>query len=177
MIKAFGRDEYINCEPEDLIPRPSTKDDKPEDKKDGLTTGKAKESGGIKDAAASQPKAKPDKKEEKKKEDMTSVSMQSGGFNSSILETSEDEEMKKKQQAKEEKKKKKGLTEAELNALVDIELCETETMTLIYMPSTVVPHDTEENGPYAQVIANNKQYDILINNKEYRGDNYNQRGS
>jgi len=103
--------------------------------------------------------------------------MQSGGFNSSLLETSEDEEMKKKQQAKEEKKKKKGLTEAELNALVDIELCETETMTFIYMPSTVVPHDTEENGAYAQVISNNKQYDILINNKEYRGDNYNQRGS
>lgn len=82
--------------------------------------------------------------------------MQSGGFNSSLLETSEDEEMKKKQQAKEEKKKKKGLTEKELSEIVDIELCETETLTLIHMPSTVVPHDTEENGPYAQVIANNK---------------------
>jgi len=50
-------------------------------------------------------------------------------------------------------------------------------MTLIHMPSTVVHHDNEENGAYAQVIANNKQYEILINNKEYRGDNYNQRGS
>jgi hypothetical protein len=70
MIKAFGRDEYINCEPEDLIPRPGALTDAPDAKKDGTSAaGKAKESGGAKDAAASQPKAKPDKKEEKKKDD------------------------------------------------------------------------------------------------------------
>ena len=54
MIKAFGRDEYINCEPEDLIPRPGALTDAPDAKKDGTSAaGKAKESGGAKDAAAS----------------------------------------------------------------------------------------------------------------------------
>lgn len=95
-----------------------------------------------------------------------------------MLETSEDEEAKKKVAAKEEKAaRKKGLTEEELSLPVDVELCETETMTLIYMPSILVPHDTEENGAYAQVIAANKQYEELINNKTFRADNYNQRGS
>ena len=102
--------------------------------------------------------------------------MQSGGFNSSLLETSEDEEAKKKE-AKEEKARKKGLTEAELNVLVDVELCESETLTLIHIPSIIVPHDAEENGPYQVVINDNKTYDELINNKTFRADNYTMRGS
>lgn len=97
--------------------------------------------------------------------------MQSGGFNSSLLETSEDEEAKKKV-AKEEKARKKGLSEEELNALVDVELCETETLTLIYIPAIIVPHDTEENGAYQTVVKDNKAYDELINNKTFRADNY-----
>lgn len=44
---------------------------------------------------------------------------------SSLLETSEDEEAKKKADEKAAKKAKKGLSEEELSAQVDIELCET----------------------------------------------------
>jgi hypothetical protein len=79
--------------------------------------------------------------------------------------------------AKEEKARKKGLSEEELNALVDVELCETETLTLIYIPAIIVPHDTEENGAYQTVVKDNKAYDELINNKTFRADNYTQRGS
>lgn len=79
--------------------------------------------------------------------------------------------------AKEEKARKKGLSEKELDALVDVELCETETLTLIYIPAIIVPHDTEENGPFQMVVKDNKAYDELINNKTFRADNYTQRGS
>jgi hypothetical protein len=43
------------------------------------------------------------------------------------------------------KKNKKGLSEREINALVDIELCETNTMDLLFIPSSLVPNDTEEH--------------------------------
>ena len=61
--------------------------------------------------------------------------------------------------------------------MIDIDLCETETLTLIYIPSTIVPYDTEENGPYSQVTSKNKEYEQLLNSKEYRGDNYTTRGA
>lgn len=57
---------------------------------------------------------------------------------SSLLETSEDEEAKKKEQEKLDKKAKKGLTERELDANVDIELVESETMTFMMIPSSWV---------------------------------------
>ena len=91
--------------------------------------------------------------------------MQSAGFGSSLLETSEDEEAKTKAKEKAEKKKKKGLTEAELNEMIDIDLCETETLTLIHIPSTIVPFDGDENGPYNQVTAKNKEYEQLLYSK------------
>jgi len=105
------------------------------------------------------------------------MSMQSGGFNSSLMETSEDEEAKKKEQAREERQRKKGLSETELSALIDVELCETETLTLINIPSILVPHDAEENGPYALVQQDNKAYEDLMSSKQYRADNYAVRGS
>lgn len=41
---------------------------------------------------------------------------------SSFMETSEDEEARKKEQEKEDRKAKRGLTEAEKEAMVDIDL-------------------------------------------------------
>jgi hypothetical protein len=58
------------------------------------------------------------------------------------LETSEDEEAKRKEQEKLEKKAKKGLTERELEAIIDIELAETETFTLLFIPSSQVQQDS-----------------------------------
>ena len=124
--------------------------------KTGATKG-GKESGVGKDKAAetSQPKAKAEDKDAKKKEEKdASVSMQSGGFNSLLLETSEDEEAKTKAKEKEENKKKKGLTEEELSEIIDIELCETETMWLMHFPSAVI-NDVSENQ---HVVEQNDRY-------------------
>lgn len=43
------------------------------------------------------------------------------------------------------KKSKKGLSEKEIEALVDIELCETATIEMLYIPGVVVAMDTEEH--------------------------------
>jgi hypothetical protein len=64
---------------------------------------------------------------------------------SSLLETSEDDEAKKKADEKLSKKKKKDLTEKEQEAIVDIELAETETFDLLFIPSIQVPNDTPEH--------------------------------
>ncbi len=92
---------------------------------------------------------------------------------SSLLETSEDEEAKKKEQEKLDKKAKKGLTEKELDAVVDIELAETETMTFMMIPSSWVQNDGEE---FTHLSAENKKYDDLRQNK-IGSDSYTQRGS
>ena len=92
---------------------------------------------------------------------------------SSLLETSEDEEAKKKEQEKLDKKAKKGLTEKELDAVVDIELAETETMTFLMIPSSWVQNDGEE---FTHLSAENKKYDDLRQNK-IGSDSYTQRGS
>lgn len=73
--------------------------------------------------------------------DQTSISMQSQ-LTSSLLETSEDEEAKRKAEEKLAKKNKKGLTEKEIEALIDIELGETETFDLLFIPSSLVQNDT-----------------------------------
>jgi hypothetical protein len=41
---------------------------------------------------------------------------------------------------------KKGLTEKEIDALVDIELGESDTFELLFIPSVLVAHDTEEHS-------------------------------
>lgn len=92
---------------------------------------------------------------------------------SSLLETSEDEEAKKKEQDKLDKKAKKGLTEKELDSVIDIELAETETFDLLFIPSSLVQNDAEE---YTVIAAENKKYDELRQNK-VGSDSYTQRGS
>jgi len=62
------------------------------------------------------------------------------------LDTSEDEREKQKQAEREAKKQKKGLTDKELNALVDIELSETNTFELLFIPGIIVAHETEEHA-------------------------------
>jgi hypothetical protein len=37
------------------------------------------------------------------------------------------------------------LKESDLNAIIDVELVETRTITFLFMPGTVVNHDTEEH--------------------------------
>jgi hypothetical protein len=89
------------------------------------------------------------------------------------METSEDEEAKRKEQEKLEKKSKKGLTERELDLIVDIELGETNTFDLLFIPSCQVQKDSEE---FTAIAAENKKYDELKANK-IGSDSYMQRGS
>jgi len=91
---------------------------------------------------------------------------------SSLLETSEDEEAKKEKE-KQEKKVKKGLSEKEIDAIIDIELCETETFDLLFIPSSLVQNDAEE---YTAIASENKKYEELKANK-VGSDSYMQRGS
>ena len=92
---------------------------------------------------------------------------------SSILETSEDDEAKKKEAEKLAKKSKKGLSEKEIEAQIDIEIVESETMDLFFIPSSLVPNDTAEYG----VLTNeNKKYEELKANK-IGSDSYTERGS
>jgi len=65
------------------------------------------------------------------------------------------------------------LTEKEMESVIDIELCETETFTLLFIPSSQIQNDTEE---FAQVAAESKKYDELKANK-VGSDSYMQRGS
>ena len=92
---------------------------------------------------------------------------------SSLLETSEDDEAKKKADEKLSKKKKKDLTEKEQEAIVDIELGESETFDLLFIPSSLVPNDTPE---HTQIANENKLYDALKANK-IGSDSYTERGS
>ena len=90
-----------------------------------------------------------------------------------MIETSEDEEAKKKEAEKAAKKAKKGLTEKEIEAVIDIELGETDTFELLFIPGVVVAMDTEE---HVQVTNENKKYEELKQNK-IGSDSYTERGS
>lgn len=90
-----------------------------------------------------------------------------------MLETSEDEKERQKEIARAAKKAKKGLTDKELEALVDIELSETNTFELLYIPGIVVAHETEEHN----IVTNeNKKYEELKENKK-GSDLYTERGT
>ena len=89
------------------------------------------------------------------------------------METSEGEEEKRKQMERESKKQKKGLTEKELDQLVDIELSETNTFTMMFIPGILVSHDSEEHNV---VTLENKKYEELKANK-LGSDSYTDRGS
>lgn len=54
-----------------------------------------------------------------------------------MQETSEDEEAKRKE-AERKKKEKKGFSAAELDEIIDVELKETNTITLLFIPGTFV---------------------------------------
>ena len=73
----------------------------------------------------------------------------------------------------EAKKKKKGLTEKELEALIDIELSETRTQTLLHIPGTFVKQDSED---HQLTTEKNKAYDELKKSK-IGSDAFNTRGS
>lgn len=64
---------------------------------------------------------------------------------SSMLEGSEDEESKKQEAKKKAKEDKKGLSEQEKNKMVDIELTETETFTLLHIPGTICTDPADES--------------------------------
>ena len=100
----------------------------------------------------------PKKKEEQKKE----TTSQHSQMTSSMMETSEDEREKKRLEEEKKKQKKKGITEEELNAIVDVEIKETKTITLLHIPGICVNHDTEEA---AQAMADNKRYEALKQSK------------
>lgn len=92
---------------------------------------------------------------------------------SSLIETSEDEEGKRKDAEREEKKVKKGLSEEEKMANVDIILEETNTITMLYIPSISVMTESEENEVVNRQV---KAYQDLLKNK-VGSDSYNTRGS
>ncbi len=104
--------------------------------------------------------------------DQTTTSIHSQ-LTSSMIETSEDEEAKRKEQEKADKKAKKGLSEKELEAIIDIELCETNTFDLLFIPSQLVQNDSEE---FTVIAAENKKYEELKANK-VGSDSYMQRSA
>ena len=87
------------------------------------------------------------------------------------METSEDEDKKKKEAAEKAKKVKKGLTPEELDEIIDIGLKETETITLMVIPSVMVNDDLAE-----ETKEHNERYDTLRKNK-IGSDSYMIRGS
>lgn len=91
----------------------------------------------------------------------------------SSLMDSTDDEAKKKAEAQAAKKAKKGLTQAELDEMIDVNLKETKTLTLLVIRGVVVNQETEE---HAQATADNKAYEQLRQNK-IGSDSYMQRGS
>ena len=91
------------------------------------------------------------------------------------METSEDEREKKAKEAEKAKKAaKKGLTEKQLNEEINIELSETETMTLLLSPGVFVSGDREEE--FALIEKNNKIYKEL-QDKKISSDAFIDRGS
>ena len=91
------------------------------------------------------------------------------------METSEDEREKKAKEAEKAKKAaKKGLTEKQLNEEINIELSETETMTLLLIPGVFVSGDREEE--FALIEKNNKIYKEL-QDKKISSDAFINRGS
>ena len=81
---------------------------------------------------------------------------------SSLIDTSEDEEAKRREAEKAAKKAKKGFTEEELNQIIDVQLKETNTITLMFIPGVVVNSETEEQ---VQTNILNKAYDDLKKSK------------
>lgn len=79
-----------------------------------------------------------------------------------MVDGTSDDERIKKEQAEAKKQKSKQLTAEQLEEFVDVELKETNTITLLMIPGTVVNNDTPEER---EVIDNNNQYKELKQNK------------
>ena len=77
---------------------------------------------------------------DKKKE----TGSQHSQMTSSMVETSEDEREKKRLEDEKKKSKKKGISETELDMVINVEIKETKTITLLHIPGICVNHDTEE---------------------------------
>ena len=123
-----------------------------------------------KDVADGTSGAKKSKDEEKKKKESMSVNSQ---ITSSYVDTSEDDEAKKREAERAARRAKKGLSPAELEAIVDIELTETPTKTLLHIPGTYVKPETER---HAEAIKVNKAYEELKKSK-IGSDLYTMRGT
>lgn len=109
------------------------------------------------------------KKEEEKKPDQ---SMQSG-VSMTMTETSEDARERAEAEAAKAKKKDRGLTEKEMAAHIDIELYESETITLFMVPGITGVMETEE---FNIIDEENKKYETLLDNKK-GSDSYEGRGT
>jgi hypothetical protein len=108
----------------------------------------------------------------KKEEGKPDQSMQSA-VSMTMTETSEDARERAEAEAAKAKKKDKGLTEKEMNAMIDIELFESETQTLFMVPGITGVMETEE---FNIIDEENKKYEALIANKK-GSDSYEGRGS
>ena len=73
------------------------------------------------------------------------------------MDTSQDEQAKKEAE-RAAKAAKRGLTEAELEMEVEVDLVETDTITMMFYPGVVVNHDTQEN---TDALKDNKDYEAL----------------
>ena len=71
------------------------------------------------------------------------------------------------------KKVGKGFSEKELNAEIDIELCETETMIFFGFEGITGVHETDA---YTEISAENTKYETLLINKK-GSDSYECRGA
>jgi hypothetical protein len=90
------------------------------------------------------------------------------------METSEDSEARAKAEAaKKGEKKSKGLTDDDLKAPVNVELTETGTNIMFFIPSVIGVHETEE---YTVIAEENAKYETLLGNKK-GSDSYEPRGS
>jgi hypothetical protein len=92
---------------------------------------------------------------------------------SSLISSSEDGEAKARAEAEKLAKKNKGLSKSELESFIDIELCETNTTTLLSIPAIIGVAETEA---YSIIDEEVKAYDQLLQNKK-GSDSYEARGS
>ena len=152
--------QHILVRPKPLMIRHS---EKPENQKTVAERMEGSQSGASQQALDSQ-KSQDQKVsgEDKKKTEDTKEKKSIDGtsqLTSSLVDgTSDDEQAKKKAEAEAKRQKSKQLTEAQLQELVDVELKETNTITLLMIPGTVVNSDTDEERAAKE---NNKVYQTL----------------
>ena len=90
------------------------------------------------------------------------------------MDTTEDkEEQRRLAELEKAKKEKKGFSDKQLAEPIDINLMETETQTLLFIPGITGVHETDE---YTVIAEENKKYDALLASKK-GSDDYEFRGS